>query len=237
MTRVLTLVLAVFLTSAPICLFGQDAGDAGRAAKIKERGKQSLAAQNAKDAGDFATAIKAAAEEATLELKRSLLGVDHPELISRLTFLAKCEEGRQNWEASKAIRTEVLTRSIKAYGEEDYRVADARRAITQVGILERLTADQREQLADADARNTRFIRFYREGNYAAAIKLAGETLSVREKILGPEHPDTATSLNNLAELYRVQANFADAGPLHQRALKIRETARSEGTRQNSSHRH
>jgi hypothetical protein len=33
---------------------------------------------------------------------------------------------------------------------------------------------------------------------------------MREKALGPEHPDTATSLNNLAGLYRAQGRYSDA---------------------------
>src|SRR6266478_2090137 len=43
-----------------------------------------------------------------------------------------------------------------------------------------------------------------------------------EKVLGPENPDTAISLNSLAELYRKMGDYAKAEPLHQRALKIRE---------------
>ncbi len=42
--------------------------------------------------------------------------------------------------------------------------------------------------------------------------------------LGPEHPDVATSLNNLAELYRVQGHYAAAEPLYQRSLAIWEKA-------------
>jgi tetratricopeptide (TPR) repeat protein len=37
------------------------------------------------------------------------------------------------------------------------------------------------------------------------------------------HPDTASSLNNLGTLYRVTGKYADALPLYQRALAIRET--------------
>jgi len=37
-------------------------------------------------------------------------------------------------------------------------------------------------------------------------------------------PSTATSLNNLAGLYRQKGDFAKAEPLFQRALKIREKA-------------
>ncbi len=38
----------------------------------------------------------------------------------------------------------------------------------------------------------------------------------------PEHPDTATSLNNLALLYDSQGKYEQAEPLYQRALHIRE---------------
>ncbi len=42
--------------------------------------------------------------------------------------------------------------------------------------------------------------------------------------LGPEHPDVATSLHNLALVYRLQGKYAEAGPLYQRSLAIREKA-------------
>jgi tetratricopeptide (TPR) repeat protein len=47
-------------------------------------------------------------------------------------------------------------------------------------------------------------------------------LAVRERVLGPEHPDTATSLNDYAELLRVQGDPGKAQPLYERALAIYE---------------
>jgi tetratricopeptide (TPR) repeat protein len=41
-------------------------------------------------------------------------------------------------------------------------------------------------------------------------------------VLGPEHPDTAQTLNNLANLYRKQGKDDEAEALYQRALAIRE---------------
>ena len=43
-----------------------------------------------------------------------------------------------------------------------------------------------------------------------------------EKALGPDHPEVATGLNNLAALYQVRARYAEAEPLYQRSLAIRE---------------
>jgi tetratricopeptide (TPR) repeat protein len=40
--------------------------------------------------------------------------------------------------------------------------------------------------------------------------------------LGADHPSTATSLNNLAGLYRSIGKYSEALPLYERALQIRE---------------
>ena len=50
------------------------------------------------------------------------------------------------------------------------------------------------------------------------------SLAIREKALGPDHPDVAQSLNNLAVLYRDQGRYADAEPLYKRSLAINEKA-------------
>ena len=72
--------------------------------------------------------------------------------------------------------------------------------------------------------NRQVIALYQEGRYPEASGPAGEALSLAERLFGPEHPDTAMSLNNLAELYRAQGRYGDAEPLHRRALAIREEA-------------
>ena len=41
------------------------------------------------------------------------------------------------------------------------------------------------------------------GAYDQALPLYQRALTIREKALGPEHPNTATRLNNLALLYEV----------------------------------
>jgi tetratricopeptide (TPR) repeat protein len=60
--------------------------------------------------------------------------------------------------------------------------------------------------------------------YSLATELLGELLAGCEKALGPEHPETATRLNNLAILLQDQGNFAAARPLFERALAIRHKA-------------
>ncbi|TMC16968.1 MAG: tetratricopeptide repeat protein, partial [Chloroflexi bacterium] len=58
------------------------------------------------------------------------------------------------------------------------------------------------------------------GQYADAEPLHQRALAIREQHLGAEHPDTASSLSNLALLYREQGKFEQAEPLYERALAI-----------------
>ena len=66
--------------------------------------------------------------------------------------------------------------------------------------------------------------YYQKGEYAEAERLYRRSLAIREKALGPDHPDVATNLDNLAELYQAQGKYAEAEPLLQRSLAIRKGA-------------
>jgi tetratricopeptide (TPR) repeat protein len=62
------------------------------------------------------------------------------------------------------------------------------------------------------------------GLYPSALAFKERTLRIDEKTLGPDHPDVATDLNNLASTYDTQGKYEQALPLYQRALKIHEKA-------------
>jgi tetratricopeptide (TPR) repeat protein len=64
--------------------------------------------------------------------------------------------------------------------------------------------------------------YFKAGRYPEAKPLYKRSLKIREKVLGPEHPDVATSLNNLAEFYYYQGRYSKAEPLLKDSLKIRE---------------
>jgi hypothetical protein len=46
-------------------------------------------------------------------------------------------------------------------------------------------------------------------------------LEIEEKALGPDHPEVATTLKNLAKLYRKTGRETEAEPLETRAVAIR----------------
>ena len=62
------------------------------------------------------------------------------------------------------------------------------------------------------------------GNLAEARPYYERALAINEKALGPDHPDTAYSLNNLAVLAYYEGDMPEAARLMRRALAIREKA-------------
>src|SRR5262249_10950562 len=56
--------------------------------------------------------------------------------------------------------------------------------------------------------------------YEAAGPLFERALAIREKTLGPDHPEIAQSLNNLAVLLKNQGDLSGARALVERALAI-----------------
>lgn len=65
---------------------------------------------------------------------------------------------------------------------------------------------------------------YLQGKYDQAVVVGNEALIFAERDRGPDHPDTAESLNNLAELYRVQGQYVRAEELFKRSLAINQKA-------------
>src|SRR5260370_28766503 len=90
-----------------------------------------------------------------------------------------------------------------------------------LALSELSTAGAQEgDIAEALRLTGQVEQYYATGRYQEAIPLAQRALAIREKALGPEHPDTAAALNNLGDLYPATGAYAKAEPLHLRALAI-----------------
>ena len=73
-----------------------------------------------------------------------------------------------------------------------------------------------------EARNMLFQSgkyFHQRGQYWEAEPLWKSDLTICERVLGPEHPDTLGTANNLAILFWRQGKYKEAEPLYKRALE------------------
>ena len=69
-----------------------------------------------------------------------------------------------------------------------------------------LTVEDTEQLNKATAASSEAENHYRKGKYAEAENQWRAALTIRQRVLGAEHPDTLTSRNNLAVALRAQGD-------------------------------
>jgi CHAT domain-containing protein/Tfp pilus assembly protein PilF len=95
----------------------------------------------------------------------------------------------------------------------------------EIRVVELRAATEKDLvLQEARKLHTESQRLSRAGKYDESRPAAERALELREKALGPESPDIAQSLNNLALIYRLKGDYAKAEPMFQRALDIYEKA-------------
>jgi tetratricopeptide (TPR) repeat protein/CHAT domain-containing protein len=99
----------------------------------------------------------------------------------------------------------------------------ARILIATLALLAALPV-QAQSAEDIQARNRQVEQLINQGKHAEAFKLAEQTLSLAERVLGPEHPSTLTDVSNLGLLYHMQGRHAEAEPLYKRVFAGREKA-------------
>jgi tetratricopeptide (TPR) repeat protein len=136
--------------------------------------------------------------EALFERALALLGEEHDAsalpIAVRLAGLY-VDQGRF------ADAEQLFTHALRL-DEDGWREQEQRPSLTSAGIL--------NQLGRLARKRNRLDR---------AERLHKRALGILEE-LGPDRIDVGTTLIDLAEVYRVQAKFADAEPLYQRALQI-----------------
>jgi tetratricopeptide (TPR) repeat protein len=64
------------------------------------------------------------------------------------------------------------------------------------------------------------VLYSTQGQYAEAEPLYQRALAIKEKALGPDHPDVATALNNVAALYKKTGREKEAAVMEKRAAAI-----------------
>lgn len=170
-----------------------------------------------------------------LEIRRSQLGETNPLVTLSLDNLAALSHQMGNYAEAERLFLQVQKTLRTALGENHPDVA------TNLNNLGELYRDigsyakaetcylQALQIWETVQDYPSFfttatnlgLLYQRISQYELAETILKETLEVRLKVLGENHPDVALSLNNLAALYVETGNYAAAEPLYRQALELR----------------
>jgi tetratricopeptide (TPR) repeat protein len=133
----------------------------------------------------------------------------------------------ESWSAAKfaeavAPAEELRDLRGRVQGPAHWQAADSARQVETLRQAAALPAGKRAALAQARAANAEAQRLYQRGKYAEAEALCRQAVAVFEEVLGPKHPLTATSYNNLANNLHAQGRAGRAEPLFRKALAVDE---------------
>ena len=83
-----------------------------------------------------------------------------------------------------------------------------------------ITAQNRIKLATTY--HAQFAQYYQRGEFKKALSLAEKAFQIRNNRLGEKHPDTLSSLNNLALIYKAIGRLEEALPLFEKGYRLSE---------------
>ncbi|MBP0022607.1 MAG: tetratricopeptide repeat protein [Roseofilum sp. SID2] len=121
--------------------------------------------------------------------------------------------------------TTLLSFLSLAGGLIESQVVLAQRPVEKISSREEALLNEAKQLVQ------QVVELYRQGKYAEAVPLAEEALKIRQLVLGEQHPNVASSLNDLGLLYLSMGRYEDALPLFQQALQMRQSLLGKQHRQ------
>jgi tetratricopeptide (TPR) repeat protein/CHAT domain-containing protein len=193
--------------------------------RLKERDRLEAQARRLGQEGKLVEAV--AAWEKKLAIEREVFGNVHDTVAQSLQELANMQEFREDFAAARKVRQEVLAIHTKLHGTKDWRVTDARLALEDSERLARMDAASRQRVGQALDLSTQVEQLRQQGRNREALGLARQVVTIQEQTLGKDHPHYATSLNNLANLYRAMGDYPKALPLLEEARTIRKKALGE----------
>jgi eukaryotic-like serine/threonine-protein kinase len=175
--------------------------------------------------------------ERALELRRRVLGPEHPDTLTTMNNLASVYDIEGKFAETEALDTQILEIRRRVLGPEHPdtlasmmnlgTVYGDEAKYAQAEALDSRTLEIKRRVLGAENPATLrsiynlAIIYEREGKYAQAEELNRETLEIRRRILGPEHPSTLSSMNNLAIDYEDEGKYAEAEELDKQTLEIK----------------
>jgi CHAT domain-containing protein/tetratricopeptide (TPR) repeat protein len=184
------------------------------------------------DFGDYAGAR--ARYERSLDIRRRLLGPEHPKVAETENNLATLLLDVGDYEAADTLYAHVVSVRRIRYGERHPLVGRALTNLALVRLREAQPQSAREiyeqalTLLDeklqgdtvAGSREGLGLAYRGLGQYPKAEVQLRKALDLREDLYGPDHPQVARSLYELASLLLEMGELETARPLCERALRI-----------------
>jgi tetratricopeptide (TPR) repeat protein len=141
--------------------------------------------------GDFVSA--AGHWKAEFEVRKKVLGLEHPRTLASLTNLAITVATLGDFQTAKQLAQQTLDAKKSSLGQNDSNT------LLSLGLLASIEGNL--------------------GDYQTAKELGQQTLEIQRKVLGFEHPNTLLSMCNLGNTKSLMGDYLNAQELLEQALE------------------
>ncbi len=174
--------------------------------------------------------------ERAIELRRRLLGEEHPDTLASLQTLGVLYRHQGKAAQAESLLNKILGTQRRVLGENH---PDTLESAHELGLayydqekfaqaeplMTKALDGQRRKLGENHPSTTltmnNLAEVYKdEGKYKQAESLHTRALEIQRSVLGEEHPDTLYTMNSLATLYEDEGKNAQAESLYERALEV-----------------
>jgi serine/threonine protein kinase/Tfp pilus assembly protein PilF len=189
-----------------------DAATRAEAAATAARDAEKQRADQLKKVSDFQSRMLA-------QIDTAAAGVELMKDV-RERFVAAIEKAGVP-ESERGTRLDALWQELVRVNATDAAAAMIDRTILRpaVGAIDQQFKD--DPATDASLRQALADLYRTIGLYDAAMPLQESALATRRRVLGQEHPDTLTSINNLGGLLQFQGRLDEAEPHYRESLEKR----------------
>ncbi|MEH1809678.1 tetratricopeptide repeat protein [Nostoc sp.] len=173
-----------------------------------------------------------------LELRKRLLGENHPAFATSLNNLAGLYKSTGKYSKAELLYQQALELRKRLWGEHHADVAvslnnlallydeQGRYDEAEPLYLQSLELEKRlvgeNHLSFALILNNLALLYYHQGRYSEAEPLSQQAIELDKQFLGEENPDVATDLHNLGLIYRAQGRYSEAESLFLQSLELKQ---------------
>ncbi|KAI1088713.1 hypothetical protein F5B19DRAFT_496110 [Rostrohypoxylon terebratum] len=175
-----------------------------------------------------------------LEKELSILGKEHPSMLSSMSNLASTYRDQGRWKEAEKLRVQVLEIRKKVLGEEHPDTLSSMGNLASIywdqGLwkeaeeLEVRVMEIKKKVIGEENPATLFSMgnlasiYKNQGRWKEAEELEVWVMAATKKALGKEHPATLFSMGNLASIYKDQGRWKEAEELEVRVMETRKKA-------------
>ncbi|KAI2970177.1 hypothetical protein CBS147482_10909 [Aspergillus niger] len=176
-------------------------------------------------------------EVQVLELRKQVLGPEHPDTLASMSNLALTYWYQGQWKEAEELQVQVLELRKQVLGPEhpDTLFSINTLALTYLNQgrwkeaeeLEMQVLELHKQVLGPEHPGIFFsmsnlaFTYWNQGRWKEAEELEVQVLELRKQVLGPEHPNTLFSMSNLALTYWNQGRWKEAEELQVQVLELR----------------